>query len=167
MRSIGLALLFLVAALPALASARAWKGVVPGATTQAELTAKFGEPTTRTKRSGRTVLAYHGEQALEGTKQVQFHLDGQGVVAEITVFLTAQLDPESIEGMYGKAPKRTFVEDTFRKVWLYPAAGVTVYFDKEGNVEAIMYGPGAKGQAKGATEADAAGEAPAAAAAPR
>jgi hypothetical protein len=159
MRSIRLALLVLLAALPALVSARAWKGVVPGATTQAEVTAKFGEPTARTKRGGRTVLAYHGEQALEGTKQVQFHLDGQGVVAEITVFVTAHLDPESIEGMYGKPPKRTFVEDTFRKVWLYPAAGVTVYFDKDGNVEALMYGPGTKGQAKAAAEADAAAEA--------
>jgi hypothetical protein len=166
MRRIRLALLAL-AALPALASARAWKGIEPGATTQAEVTAKFGEPTARTKRSGRTVLAYHGEQALEGTKQVQFHLDGQGVVAEITVFVGAELDAESIEGMYGKPPRRTFVEDTFRKVWLYPAAGVTVYFDKDGNVEALMYGPGKKGQARAAGEPEAAADARAASAGQR
>jgi hypothetical protein len=152
MRPFRLVLVALVALAPVLAGARAWKGVTPGVTTQAEVTGKFGEPTTKTKRSGRTVLAYHGEQALEGTRQVQFHLDAQGVVAEITVFVTAQLDAESVEGMYGKPAKRTFVEDTFRKVWLYPAAGVTVYFDKEGNVEALMFGPGSKAQSKQAAQ---------------
>ncbi len=121
---------------------------MPGATTQAEVTEKFGEPTTKTKRTGRTVLAYYGEQALDGTRQAQFHVDAQGVVVEITIFLTAQLDAESIEGTYGKPPQRTFVEDTFQKVWVYPASGVTVYFNKDGNVEALTFGPGTKGQAK-------------------
>ena len=136
-------------ALPALAHARAWKGVNPGATTQAEVVEKFGEPTTKTKRAGRSVLAYYGEQALEGTRQAQFHVDAQGVVLEITIFLTAQLDAESIEGTYGKPPQRSFVEDTFQKVWLYPQQGVTVYFNKEGNVEALTFTPGTKAQAKG------------------
>src|SRR6266511_806983 len=122
MRSIRLALLVAVALVPALATARAWKGINPGATTQAEVVEKFGEPTTKTKRTGRTVLAYYGEQALEGTRQAQFHVDAQGVIVEITIFLTAQLDPESIEGTYGKPPQRTFVEDTFQKVWLYKGA---------------------------------------------
>jgi hypothetical protein len=166
MRPIHLALLALVA-LPAPAAARAWKGIDPGATTLAEVTARFGEPTARTKRGGRTVLAYHGEQALEGTKQVQFHLDARGVVAEITVFVGAELDAESIEGMYGKPPRRTFVEDTFRKVWLYPAAGVTVYFDKDGNVEALLYGPGKKGQARPSADPAPASESQAAAAGQR
>ncbi len=150
MRSIRLALLLAVALAlaPALASARAWKGITPGATGQAEVTEKFGEPTTKTKRTGRTVLAYYGEQALDGTRQAQFHVDAQGVVVEITIFLTAQLDAESIEGTYGKPPQRTFVEDTFQKVWVYPAAGVTVYFNKEGTVEALSFGPGTKAQAK-------------------
>ena len=107
----------------ALATARAWKGINPGTTTQADVVEKFGEPTTKTKRTGRTVLAYYGEQALEGTRQAQFHVDPQGVVVEITIFLTAQLDAESIEGTYGKPPQRTFVEDTFQKVWLYPTPG--------------------------------------------
>jgi hypothetical protein len=148
MRSIRLALLLSVALAPALASARAWKGITPGTSTQAEVTDKFGEPTTRTKRSGRTVLAYYGEQALEGTRQAQFHVDAQGTVVEITIFLTAQLEAESIEGTYGKPPQRTFVEDTFQKVWVYPGAGVTVYFNKEGNVEALTFGPGTKEKAK-------------------
>lgn len=132
---------------PALASARAWKGITPGTSTQAEVMEKFGEPTTKTKRTGRTVLAYYGEQALDGTRQAQFHVDAQGVVVEITIFLTGQLDAESIEGTYGKPPQRTFVEDTFQKVWVYPAAGVTVYFNKEGNVEALTFGAGTKSKA--------------------
>lgn len=153
----------LALALPALAQARAWKGVTPGVSTQAEVVEKFGEPTTRTKRATRTVLAYYGEQALEGTKQAQFHVDAQGVVVEITIFLTAQLDADTIEGTYGKPPQRSFVEDTFQKVWLYPQHGVTVYFAKDGSVEALTFTPGAKG----APRAQAAPEKAAAAAAPR
>jgi hypothetical protein len=150
MRSIRLALLVVLAFAPALATARAWKGINPGTTTQADVVEKFGEPTTKTKRTGRSVLAYYGEQALEGTRQAQFHVDPQGVIVEITIFLTAQLDAESIEGTYGKPPQRTFVEDTFQKVWLYPAAGVTVYFNKEGNVEALTFAPGTKSQPRAA-----------------
>src|SRR5512141_734215 len=147
MRLVRLASLLLVLA-PARASARAWKGVNPGTSTQQEVVERFGEPTTKTKRPGRLVLAYYGDQALEGTRQAQFHLDERGVVVEITIFLTAQLDQDSIEGTYGKPPQRTFVEDTFQKVWVYPQAGVTVYFGKDGMVEALTFGPGSKGPAK-------------------
>ena len=136
------ALLIFLLAAPALAAARAWQGITPGASTQHEVVEKFGEPTTRTKRPQRTVLAYYGEQAPPGTRQAQFHLDASGVVQEITIFLTAQLEAESVEGTYGKPPQRTFVEDTFQKVWLYPAAGVTVYFAKDGNVEALTFTAG-------------------------
>jgi hypothetical protein len=147
MRTIRLALVLAVA-IPALGHARAWKGITPGVTPQGDVVERFGEPTQRTKRTGRTVLAYHGEQAPEGTRQAQFHVDPQGVVVEITIFLTAPLDAESIEGTYGKPPKRTFVEETFQKVWLYPQQGVTVYFSREGNVEALTFAPGTKAQAK-------------------
>ena len=155
MRSISVAVVLLLA-LPALARARAWKGVTPGVTTQVEVVEKFGEPTSKTKRTGRTILAYYGEQALEGTKQAQFHVDAQGVVVEITIFLTAQLDAETIEGTYGKPPQRTFVEDTFQKVWVYPQHGVTVYFSKEGNVEALSFAIGAKSPKAPAAEREAA-----------
>ncbi len=151
-------LAFLLAALvPGLASARTWKGINPGTSTQQEVVDRFGEPTTRTKRPGRVILAYYGEQALEGTRQAQFHLDDKGLVTEITIFLTAQLDQDSIEGTYGKPPQRTFVEDTFQKVWVYPQAGVTVYFGKDGNVEALTFAPGARGPQKAAAAQEAAG----------
>jgi hypothetical protein len=165
MRSIHLALLLAVALIPGLAAARAWKGITPGTSTQAEVVERFGEPTTKTKRAARTILAYHGDQALEGTRQAQFHVDAHGTVIEITIFLTVHLDPESIEGTYGKAPQRTFVEDTFQKVWVYPASGVTVYFGKDGDVEALSFAPGTKPAAKPTTapNAGAAAHPPAAA----
>jgi len=159
MRSTSLAMLLAASILlPTAAWARPWKGVNPGTSTVQEVADKFGEPTTRTKRPGRTVLAYYGDQALEGTRQAQFHLDAQNVVVEITIFLTAQLDAESIEGTYGKPPQRTFVEDTFQKVWIYPQAGVTVYFGKDGNVEALSFGPGAKAPAKAPAAAEGAAQ---------
>src|SRR5512142_657235 len=148
MRFVKIALLLVATILPEAGAARAWKGVNPGASTQQEVVDRFGEPTTRTKRTGRTILAYYGEQALDGTRQAQVHVDATGTVVEITIFLTAQLDAESIEGTYGKPPQRTFVEDTFQKVWVYPNAGVTVYFGKEGFVEALTFGPGAKAAPK-------------------
>src|SRR6266511_4383175 len=86
MRSIRLALLLAVALAPALAAARAWKGIMPGATTQAEVTEKFGEPTTKTKRTGRSVLAYYGEQALDGTRQAQF-LDDDALRVDVELRL--------------------------------------------------------------------------------
>lgn len=142
MRPFPLPLLVLLALGPGAASARAWRGVEPGVTSQAQVIARFGEPTTRAKRGGRMVLAYHGDAAPEGTRQAQFHLDAAGAVQEITVFLAAPLDAETIEGTYGKPPRRTFVEATFRKVWVYPAEGVTVYFDQDGAAEAISFAVG-------------------------
>lgn len=142
MRFARLPLLVLLALAPAAAPARAWKGVDPGATSQDAVVARFGEPTTRTRRGERTILAYYADRAPEGTRQAQFHVDAGGVVREITVFLAVPLDADSIEGTYGKPPHKTFVEDTFRKVWLYPAQGVTVYFDKDGNAEAVSFTQG-------------------------
>ena len=139
MRLRPLCALALLALAPVPASARAWRGVAPGVTSQAEVIARFGEPTTRAKRGARLVLAYHGDAAPEGTRQAQFHLDAAGAVQEITVFLATPLDAETIQGTYGKPPRRTFVEDTFRKVWVYPAQGVTVYFDRDGAAEALSF----------------------------
>jgi len=128
------------------ALARAWKGINPGASQQADVVQRFGEPTTRTKRGTRTVLAYYGDQALEGTRQAQFHVDGSGVVQEITIFLVTPLDAETIEGTYGKPTQKTFVEDTFQKVWIYAAQGVTVYWAKDGTgAEALSFVPARSG----------------------
>lgn len=138
---------------PSLAEGRAWKGINPGASQQGDVVQRFGEPTSRTKRGPRTVLAYFGDQALEGTKQAQFHVDAAGTVQEITIFLVTPLDPETIEGTYGRPTQKTFVEDTFQKVWVYAGQGVTVYWAKDGGgAEALSFGP-AKAGAKPGPEA--------------
>jgi hypothetical protein len=147
-----LASLIFALLLPAVVPAKAWQGVEPGKSTADDVGTKFGEPTSRVKRGNRLVLAYKGDQALPGTKEAQFHCRADGVVEEITVFLSTPLDGESIEGTYGKPTSKTFT-DTFQKVWQYPQKGVTVFFDREGAVQAISFGPGAAG--KGADKAHA------------
>jgi hypothetical protein len=128
----------LALALPAAAAAKSWQGIDPGRATADEVVGKLGEPTSRVKRGARTVVAYKGDQALPGTREAQFHCRADGVVEEITVFLAVPLDAESIEGTYGKPQTRTFT-DSFQKVWLYPQKGVTVFFDKDGAVQAIAF----------------------------
>jgi hypothetical protein len=140
MRPTLLAVLAALTLLPLSASAKAWQGITPGTSTIDEVVNKFGEPTSRARRSTRTVLAYLGEQALPGTKQAQFHAREDGVILEITVFLATQLEKEAIEGTYGRSPRKTFTDD-FLPVWLYEADGVTVYFTKDGFVNAISFSP--------------------------
>jgi hypothetical protein len=125
---------------PTAGQARPWQGIEPGRSRIDAVVTRFGEPTTRKQRGPRSVVAYKGDQALSGTKEVQFACRADGVVEEITVFLASPLDPESVEGTFGKPQSRSFVEATFQKVWLYPQKGVTVFFDREGTVEAITYG---------------------------
>ncbi len=154
MRLVRLAFVLTLVVAPVLAQARPWKGVNPGTTTGAEVEQRFGEPTKRTKHGNRTILAYYGDGAPEGAKQAQFHVDAGGVVQEITIFLTTPLDPETIEGTYGKPSQKTFVEDTFQKVWVFASQGVTVYWAKDGGgAEALSFGPAraaAKPSAEGA-----------------
>jgi hypothetical protein len=145
MASMRLATLILALLLPVAVPAKSWQGVDPGRSTADEVGTRFGEPTSRVKRGGRLVLAYKGDQALPGTREAQFHCRADGVVEEITVFLAAPLDADSIEGTYGRPTSKTFT-DSFQKVWQYPAKGVTVFFDREAMVTAISFGPGKAGE---------------------
>jgi hypothetical protein len=126
------------AALAAPALARPWQGVTPGASTQADVVKRFGEPSTQGKIGARTALVYREDQAIAGTRQAQFFVRADGVVDEITVFPAAQLDRESVEGTYGKGAQKSFTDD-FKPVWIYRAAGVMVFFGKEGYVDAIRF----------------------------
>lgn len=128
-------------ALPAAAPAKAWQGIHPGQSTRADVVARFGEPSTHGKLGDRLALVYKGDQALAGTRQAQFFTREDGLVLEITVFPSTQLDKDSVEGTYGKGAQKTFTDD-FRPVWIYRAAGIAVFFGKEGSVEAISFKPG-------------------------
>jgi hypothetical protein len=144
----------LALASPTTGQARAWQGIDPGHSTLEAVVTRFGEPTTRKTRGQKSVAAYKGDQALPGTKEVQFSCRADGVVEEIVVFLASPLDAESVEGTFGKAQARTFVEATFQKVWLYPQKGVTVFFDKAGAVEIISYGVPTSGKGTAAPPAE-------------
>ena len=128
----------LALALPGLASARSWQGITPGSSTQADVVARFGEPSTKGKLEGRTALVYKGEQAIAGTRQAQFLVGEDGRVAEINVFPSSPLEKDAVLGTFGKDPQKTFTDD-FRTVWLYRAIGVVVFFGKDGLVEAIRF----------------------------
>ncbi len=118
---------------------RPWQGITPGSSSLADVVARFGEPSTKGKLEGRTAVVYKGDQAIPGTRQAQFLVGSDGVVAEINVFPASQLDKDSVAGTYGKDPQKTFTDD-FRPVWIYKALGVMVFFGKEGLVEAIRFG---------------------------
>ncbi len=138
MRSSHLALFCAAALLPGLALAKAWQGVSPGLTTQADVVNRFGEPSTRGKLEGRSAIVYKGDQAISGTKQAQFLAAENGTIAEINVFPASQLDREAVEGTYGKSAQKTFTDD-FRPVWIFRSLGVMVFFGKDGFVEAIRF----------------------------
>lgn len=142
--------LALLAAAPLPAAARPWNGITPGASTAAEVTRRFGEPSTKGKLGGRTALVYKGDQAIEGTRQAQFFTREDGKVVEITVFPTVALDKDAVEGTYGKGAQKIFTDD-FRPVWIYRATGVTVFFTREGPVEAITFRPGEAAPASNAS----------------
>ena len=150
MRAMYLAIVLALAVLatPAAVGARGWQGVTPGATAQADVIARFGQPSTQGKLSGRNAIVYKGEQAIAGTRQAQFFSGDDGKVVEIVVFPAAQLDRESVEGTYGAPTQKAFTEE-FRAVWRYRPAGITVYFGKDGGVEAISFksGEGPRGDA--------------------
>lgn len=135
------ALIIALLVIPGPVAARPWQGISPGTSRSDEVLAKFGEPSTQGKLGGRRALVYKSDQAIAGTRQAQFFLRDDGIITEITVFPSAQLDREAVEGTYGKGMQKTFTED-FRPVWLYRASGVVVFFSKENTVEAITFKSG-------------------------
>jgi hypothetical protein len=139
MRPIRLALLVLCA-FPGLAAAKSWQGVVPGQSTRADVVARFGEPSTQGKLGDRTALVYKADQAISGTRQAQFFTREDGVVLEIVLWPSTSLDKESVEGTYGKGAHKTFTED-FRPVWVYKVLGISIFFGRDGGVEAISFRP--------------------------
>ena len=141
---LSLSALALVLAFPGAALARSWQGITPGSSTQADVVARFGEPSTKGKLEGRSALVYRGEQAIAGTRQAQFLVGDDGRVAEINVFPVSPLEKEAVLGTFGKEPQKTFTDD-FRTVWLYRPIGVVVFFGKDGAVEAIRFQAGEKG----------------------
>lgn len=138
MRFVHVLALAALLAVPRVAPAKAWQGISPGTSHRADVLTRFGEPSTQGKLDGRNALVYRGDRAITGTRQAQFVVRDDGVVAEVNVFPAAQLDRDAVEGTYGKGAQKTFTDD-FRSVWIYRALGVTVFFTKDHVVEAIRF----------------------------
>jgi hypothetical protein len=138
MRLILLGSVLLVAGVAAPASARGWQGLTPGTTSEADVIARFGQPSTQGRVGGRLALVYKDEQAIAGTRQAQFFLGDSGKVGEIVVFPTSQLDRETVLGTYGTPTRKAFTDD-FRTVWIFRQSGITVYFGKDAFVDAISF----------------------------
>ena len=135
-------------AVPAVASAKSWKHVVPGATPEATVVKRFGEPTTRLKRGDQKVLAYEGDEVLEGTKQSQFIIGADGRVAQIAIFPAAVLDITAVTNTYGpscgeKAVPNCFVQkvsDDFKTYDWYESLGLVVFLNPDGKtVQSFLY----------------------------
>ena len=135
-----LAALALALAAPAGTLAKPWQGITPGASTRTDVVTRFGEPSTQGKLGGRAALVYRDDRAIVGTRQTQFVVRDDAIIAEINVFPATQLDRDAVEGTYGKGAQKTFTDD-FRSVWIYRALGVTVFFTKDQLVEAIRFQP--------------------------
>lgn len=131
-------LLTMWAAFPMAASARGWQGIIPGTTTESEVVAKFGSPSTQGKLSGRVALVFKGEQVITGTRQAQIFLREGSVVDEVVVFPSNPLDKDSVLGTYGQPTKKAFTDD-FKTVWYFRTQGITVFFGKDGSVDAISF----------------------------
>ena len=157
MRRLGLVMALV--AIPALAQARAWKNVSPGNTPIAEVTRRFGEPTTQLKRGKQTVYAYEQDEAIAGTSQAQFIVGPSGTVEQIAVFPAAVIEKAAIEATYGpdcaqKPGGNCFIrkvsDESFKTYYWYASAGLVVFFTKDGkSVESFLYVKPERQQASG------------------
>jgi hypothetical protein len=142
----------LFAAAPAVA--KPWQGVEPGQTKREQVIQKFGEPSRVVTAEGKEVIAYLGERAIKGTKQVQFKVDpGTQLVERIDVFPGPVIDKESVESTYGNAcPSgkaaasgpcyQKKLTDDFRTYMLYAKLGLAVFLNEDGKtVHSFIFTP--------------------------
>ncbi|WP_375765930.1 hypothetical protein NR798_30060 [Archangium gephyra] len=142
----------LLAAVPAVA--KPWQGVEPGQTKREQIIQKFGEPSRVVTAEGKEVIAYLGERAIKGTKQVQFKVDpGTQLVERIDVFPGPVIDKESVESTYGNAcPSgkaaasgpcyQKKLTDDFRTYMLYAKLGLAVFLNEDGKtVHSFIFTP--------------------------
>ncbi len=154
-------LLALAVAVPA--RAKPWNGITPGASTKAEVLAKFGEPTKKVDQAdGKKLWAYTGDQAIKGSRQAQFILTAEGHVEQIVVFPAVAIDKPTVEESFGPpctppggaaAPvpvsaANCYVRqlaDDYRTYFWYKRLGVVIFFTEDGkSVYSILYqAPGA------------------------
>lgn len=135
-------LLFVVALLPALAWAKPWQNIHPGASSGIDVVGRFGEPSKKVAARGQEVLVYSGAKAIKGTVQAQFKCDPETKeVKRIDVYPEPVIDVAAIEASYGKAcdprqpaepcyhPKETPQKQVY---FLYLKLGLAIFFKEDG-----------------------------------
>jgi hypothetical protein len=137
------------------AFAKPWNGITPGSSTKVDVVKRFGEPTKKVSEKGKEVVAYIGEQAIKGTTQTQFTLNASGVVEQIVVFPSSQVDKATVEDNFGPpcsgAPASAAacytkkLTDDYRTYFWYKRLGLVIFFTEDGkSVYSFMYNaPGA------------------------
>jgi len=137
--------------LPAVARAKAWNGIEPGASRREDVVKRFGPPSKTLTVSGKEVLAYTEAAAMKGTSQAQFRVDpSTGLVERIDVFPATAIDHDTVEATFGPAcpkagaqPAACFqkkLTDDFRTYYVYPRLGLAVFFDEtDDRVQSFVY----------------------------
>lgn len=131
-------------------NSKMWQGIEPGTSKKTAVLAKFGQPTRIVPATGGEVLAYFGEQAIRGTRQVQFQISGStGRVTRIDVFPRAVIDKNAVEATYGPrctsatGTNNCYVKkltDDFKVYFQYNSTGLTVFFNEDGmTVQKFVY----------------------------
>ena len=134
-------MILLLLCLPATALGMPWKGITPGKSTEKEVLEAFGQPAGKVPSGKKQVLVYKADRTITGTTQAQFTVDEKGIVEEITLFPSTQLELPEIEDTFGKACseqdkptqpcyRRVLTEDFRTSLW-YKEAGLVVFLNKD------------------------------------
>ena len=121
----------------------------PGETPKAEVLPRFGNPTTELAQGKKSVLAYEGDEAIEGTKQAEFTIGPDGKVQQIAIFPSTVVEKTAVVDTYGpscatKQVANCYVEkvsdDDFKTYYWYEQLGLVIFFDGAGkNVASLLY----------------------------
>jgi hypothetical protein len=141
--------LVLVLLAPLSAQAKSWRGVGPGTTLGAEVVKRFGEPTKRLRQGKKQVLAYEGDEAIEGAAQAQFFIGEDGKVEQIAIFPANRVERASLAETFGpdcaaKQVPNCYVQkvsdDDFKTYFFYTNPGLVIFLTADGKaVQSLLY----------------------------
>jgi hypothetical protein len=135
------ALILFLLLVPATVLALPWKGITPGQSTDKDVVKTFGQPSGKVPSGNKQVLVYKADRVISGTTQAQFTVDDKGVVEEITLFPSTQVELAEVEDTFGKACsdqerpsqacyRRVLTEDFRTSLW-YKEIGLVVFLNKD------------------------------------
>lgn len=124
------------------AFAKPWNGIEPGIASVIDVIGKFGEPSKRKQMSGKDVLVYSGDKAMQGTVQVQFKVNpATQTIDRIDLYPAPVITAQAIEKSYGTScqvqePSEPcyYKRETATKhaYFLYLKLGLAIFFKDDG-----------------------------------